>query len=117
MNERKLNPATGDIYVEDGAVVRTDTFESSVLQTVKTFLSTFEGEDFTDRTAGVPWFDKVLGAEVPFADYSRRIIEEKILLVPGVKRVVRSQLNFDGRKMSGSIRIALDDGEVVDMEI
>ena len=117
MNERKLDPLTGDIALAGGHVVRTSSFEESVLQTVKTFLSTFEGECFSDRNSGVPWFDKVLGAEIPFADYSRKIIEEKILTVPGVKRVVRTSMNFDGRKMSGKVTVVLDDGNQVNMEM
>ena len=117
MNERKLDPVKGDISVSDGHVVRTSSFVESVLQTVRTFVSTFEGECLTDRNAGVPWFDKILGSDVPYADYAKTIIEEKVPSVPGVKKVLRSSLNFDGRKMSGSLSVALDSGETATVEV
>lgn len=117
MNERKLDPVTGDIAVDDGHVVRTSSYEESVMQTVKTYLSTFQGECFTDGNAGVPWFDDILGRDVLYSDYSTQVIKEKILEVPGVRSVDKVNVTFEGRRLSGNIRITLDNGERRKMEL
>ena len=117
MNERKLDPATGDIYVSDKNVARTGSFRESVMQTVKTFLSTFQGECFTDYDAGVPWFDEILGADVLFSDYAIQVVKEKIISVPGVRSVDKAELSIDGRKISGKIALTLDNGERTEMEL
>ena len=49
MNERKLDPATGDIYVSDKNVARTGSFRESVMQTVKAFLSSLIGALYEPR--------------------------------------------------------------------
>ena len=87
------------------------------MQTVKTFLSTFRGECFTDYDAGVPWLDEILGADVLFSDYAIQVVKEKILSVPGVRSVDKAELAIDGRKISGKIALTLDNGERTEMEL
>lgn len=116
MNERKFD---GNDIVYDAAtkkVVRVSVYAESVMQTVKSVLSTFAGECFTNPEAGVPWFDGVLGQNVAFSDYAQQVIKEKILEVPGVNKVVNSSLKIDGRNISGKFTITLDNGETVQGE-
>ena len=117
MNERKLDPVTCDIAVADGHVVRTASYEESVMQTVKTYLSTFQGECFTDGNAGVPWFDEILGVDVLYSDYAMQVIKEKVLEVPGVRSVEKVDVTINGRSLSGKISITLDNGERREMEL
>lgn len=117
MNERKLDLVTGDIAVADGHVVRTASYEESVMQTVKTYLSTFQGESFTDGNAGVPWFDDILGNDMLFSDYAMQVVKEKILEVPGVRSVEKVNVTIDGRNLSGKISITLENGERREMEL
>lgn len=117
MNERKLDPVTGDIAVADGHVIRTASYEESVMQTVKTYISTFLGECFTDGNAGVPWFDEILGVDVIYSDYAMQVIKEKILEVPGVRSVEKVDVTINGRSLSGKISITLDNGERREMEL
>ena len=117
MNERKIDPLTGDIVLDGTSVKRTASFAESVLQTVRSYISTFQGECFTDENAGVPWFDGVLGKGVAFADYARQVVREKILEVPGVKRVKSASIDISGRNISGKFSIVLDDGQAVSFEV
>lgn len=117
MNERKLDPVTGDIFADGGAVARIPDYRGSVIQTVKTYLSTFQGECFTDRKAGVPWFSDILGNDVLYSDYAMQVLKEKILAVPGVSKVERVDAKINGRTLSGNISIVLDNGERVKMEM
>lgn len=117
MNERKIDPATGDIGFDGTAVKRTDSFRESVMQAVRCYLSTFLGECFTDGNAGVPWFNGILGESVVFSDYAKQVMREKILEVPGVKSVRSVQMKIDGRNISGRFSMVLDDGEAVNVEV
>lgn len=116
MNERKFD---GNDIVYDAAtkkVVRVSVYAESVMQTVKSVLSTFMGECFTNPEAGVPWFDEILGQDTTFSDYAQQVIKEKILEVPGVSKVVSSSLKIDGRNLSGGFTITLDNGETMQGE-
>lgn len=117
MNERKIDPVTGDIAFDGKSVKRTESFRDSVIQAVRSYISTFRGECFTDEDAGVPWFNGILGEGVAFADYAKQVVREKILEVPGVKSVKSVHVSIDRRNISGRFAIVLDDGESVEVEV
>lgn len=117
MNERKLDNVTGDIAADGGSVVRISDYRDSVLQTVKTYISTFQGECFTDRSSGVPYFKGILGNDVLFTDYAMQVLKEKILSVPGVSKVNSVKASIKGRSISGKFSLTLDNGERIVLEI
>lgn len=84
-----------------------------VKQSVLCFLKTMEGECFTDRTYGIPWFDKVLGTPVAFLDAVQAIFREKIEQLEDVEKVVSVDLKSDGRNLTGSVRVQSKNGETI----
>ena len=85
-----------------------------VKQAVLCLLKTNEGEAFTDGTHGIPWFDRVLTLPETHLDLAKRILEEKILAVDGVRRIRTLTLETDGRNLSGTISVECDGGEVAE---
>ena len=113
MNGRLLN-SSNDIYLDDdGHVARTTTLKHRVMREISTVLRTFEGECFTDYTAGVPWFDKVLGNSVLFADEIGEEIKDKIREIDGVASVDDMMVEIDGRNISGRYKVTIENGESV----
>jgi len=108
MNGRKLGP-DGDIYLDGNKIARTGSKAEAVKQLILTTVKTFAGECFSDESAGIPWFDEVLGQDVLAADAAKQTIREKIASVPGVKSVETVTLTISGRNMSGAYRITLED--------
>lgn len=115
MNERKVDTENNDIYFdsENRCVARCSDFADSTAQKIKTYLQTFVGECFTDRSAGVEWYDKVLGQDILSVDASKAEIREKIMLVSGVKKVEKISVEVDGRNTKFTYTVVLDDGTVI----
>lgn len=113
MNGRLLD-ANNDIYLDsDGHVARASTLRERVMRLIGTVLRTFQGECFTDYEAGVPWFDRVLGNSVLFADEIGEEIKDKIREIDGVASVDDMMVEIDGRNLSGRYKVTLDNGETV----
>lgn len=87
-----------------------------VKQAILCLLRTNEGEAFTDGKHGVPWFDKILGLSETHLDLARKIIEEKIRALEGVKRITNMTLKTDGRNLSGSVSVECTDGGIAEAE-
>ena len=119
VNERKLDKETNDIYFdsENRCVARISDFADSTAQRIKTYLQTFVGECFSDRNAGVEWYDKILSQNVLAIDAAREELREKILLVNGVKRVDSIKVSVEGRNTKFSYTVVLDDDSVIKDEV
>lgn len=113
MNGRLLD-SDNDIFMDPvtGHVRRAETFKERTMRLIGTVLRTFQGECFTDYDAGVPWFDKVLGNEVIFADEMSAEIKDKVLALQGVSSVEDMMVQIDGRNLSGRYKVRLTNGEL-----
>ena len=114
MNGRLLD-SDNDIHTEpngDGTfrVARATTFRERTMRLVGTVLRTFQGECFTDRDAGIPWFDDILGNQANFVDEIVAELKEKILEVDGVEGVESVTVRTSGRNVSGTYSLRLSDG-------
>lgn len=113
MNGRLLD-TNNDIYLdENGHVARASSIRERTMRLIGTVLRTFQGECFTDYEAGVPWFDRVLGNSVLFADEIGEEIKDKVREIEGVASVDDMMVEIDGRNLSGRYRVTLDNGETV----
>ena len=113
MNGRLLD-TNNDIFLdENGHVARASYLRERTKRLIGTVLRTVQGECFTDYDAGVPWFDRVLGNSVLFADEIGEEIKDKVREIDGVKEVKDMMVQIDGRNMSGRYKVALSDGETV----
>lgn len=113
MNGRLLDQ-NNDIYLDqDGHVARASTLRDRAMRLIGTVLRTFQGECFTDYNAGVPWFDRVLGNSVLFADEIGEEIKDKVREIEGVASVDDMMVEIDGRNLSGRYKVTLDNGETV----
>ena len=113
MNGRLLD-SNNDIFLDaNGHVARASTLKERVMRLIGTVLCTFQGECFTDYEAGVPWFDRVLGNSVLFADEIGEEIKDKVREIEGVASVDDMMVEIEGRNISGRYRVTLDNGETV----
>lgn len=112
MNGRLLDK-NNDIYMDPqtGHVRRAETFKERTMRLIGTVLRTFQGECFTDYDAGVPWFDRVLGNSVLFADEIGAEIKDKVLEIDGVESVEDMMVEINGRNLSGKYKVRLSNGE------
>ena len=115
MNERKVDKENNDIFVdaERKCVARTSSFVDYAQQKIKTFVQTFVGECFTDRDAGVEWYDKILGQDVLSVDAARTELREKILSIDVVSAVKDVRLVIDGRNTRYEYTVELNDGTTI----
>lgn len=115
MNGRLLDPETNDIYLDPATnrVARALTLRERVKRDIGCVLRTFQGECFTDYEAGMPWFDRVLGNSVLFADEIGEEIKEKVREVDGVESVEDMMVEIEGRNLSGRYHVKLEDGDTV----
>lgn len=110
-----MDSENNDIYFDADrrCVARAVSFGDSTAQKIKTYVQTFVGECFTDRGAGVEWYDKILGQDVLAIDAAKAELKEKILLVSGVKSVEKITVKIDGRNTEFTYTVVLDDGTVI----
>lgn len=93
-------------------IARAQNRREKILRNVNCLLRTFEGENFVDYEAGIPWYDDVLGNSVLFADGMAQEIKDRIKSVEGISEVLDVRIEIDGRKLSGTYSVRLDDGTV-----
>ena len=110
MNERKLGN-DGDTYLDSsGQVARCSTYMESVVQRVRCYMRTFQGECFVNSEHGMPWYDDVLGEDSFMLKHVAATVKENVLLIDGVNDVDEINLSLNGRSVTGSIRIVTDEG-------
>lgn len=110
MNERKLG-TDGDTYLDSsGRVARCSTYMESVVQRVRCYMRTFQGECFVNSEYGMPWYDEVLGADSFLMKHIAATVKENVLLIDGVESVDGINLSLTGRSISGTIKIVTTEG-------
>ncbi len=77
------NPNVGDIYLEYGTVRLTSNLLEEVSQLLFTRFRMFLGEWFLDPSAGVPWFQVIIGQKTPIGIVSQ-VLQNVIKTCPGV---------------------------------
>lgn len=114
MNGRILDD-NNDVFLDPvtHSVRRASSLAEKVKRSIETLLRTFEGECFVDYSAGVPWFDEVLGNSVLFADEISGELKDKIRSVEGVESVETIRVKVEGRNVSGIYRVRLVNGQTV----
>jgi hypothetical protein len=95
----KVDPTTGDL-VHDGHRLQLIADVPAIAQSLRTRLSTFQGEWFLDEDFGVPYFQTVLGKQASLVAV-REVFRGIIADTPGVLGIVRLEL---GRTRGGGAR-------------
>lgn len=113
MNERMIGN-DGDTYLDaSGQVARCSTYMESIVQRVRCFMRTYQGECFVNSEHGMPWYDEVLGADQFLMKHVAATVKENILLIDGVTDVDEINLSFKNRSISGTIKIVTNEGMAV----
>jgi len=76
----------------------------SLAQDVACALRTYLGEVYYDTSLGVPYFQQILGGELPLSMVAA-ILEEQARTVPGVVAAACSIISVADRKLTGQIQI------------
>jgi len=85
-------------------------------QDVATACRTFRGECWYDTTRGIPYLDQIFG-DTPPEIVIRQYLETEAGTQAEVSAAVATLVGFDGRSLSGRIRVTTDEGEVVDVVV
>lgn len=111
MNGRLLNE-NNDIYIQAGGFARSESLRQKIMRLIGTTLRTWQGECFVDYSAGIPWFDEILGKSTLFLDEISAEIKDKILEIDGVEAVEDIMVTVSGRNVSGKYKVKLASGTI-----
>ena len=78
-----LDPETWDLVIDSNGDIAMAESPYSLAQDVATAICLFKGEAWFDKTAGIPYFEEILGQRPPMAILKARI-ESAAMSVPGV---------------------------------
>ena len=104
--ELKLNSLTHDLTISNGRFLQVNGSDE-IAQRVKVALWHHFGEYFLNKTAGVPWYDAILG-RLHNKDIVNQIIRRQILLVAGVIRIIEFNANLGGVSGDYSIQASIE---------
>lgn len=91
-----LDPETWDLTVDSNGNIAMAEAPYSLAQGVATAICLFKGEAWFDKTAGIPYFEEILGRRPPMAILKARL-ESAAMTVPGVVKADASiYLNSEG---------------------
>lgn len=99
----KLDVNTHDLVFENGSTPTTGDMVDVVRQRLYIRLRTFKHEWFLNYNYGVPWLERVLGHKVKKSTVDM-IIQEHILSVRGVERIVEFSSSFENNLRNYSCR-------------
>jgi hypothetical protein len=103
MRYRKLD-SNGDYSLGQGLSNFFINSPSAVAQAIQTTLLLFQGEWFLDTTAGVPWFNQIVGF-TPKPTYDL-LIKDAIRKVQGVKSIISYSSFLDNtRNLTINVRV------------
>lgn len=108
----------GDLALSGGDLVLLEGAEE-VAQRLRIRLRLFLGEWFLDASAGMPYFQRILGHKIA-EPALLSILREQILDTPGVESIESLTAHLDGarRNMQVRFRVTTADGETVEgMEV
>lgn len=109
MIDLRLDPDTWDLVVAFDLQVVED--YETLSQHIRQRLQAFQGEWFLDLSAGVPWFQQILG-KVQYLSTVETILRETVAASPGVEKVTSfSVLESDReRTIRVTFTVVLDSG-------
>lgn len=76
----------------------------AIAQDVASAIRTFTGDLYYDQTAGIPYFDRILG-QAPSLQYLKAQIEGRALTVPGVVQAQCVFAKVEDRVLRGQCKI------------
>lgn len=108
----KIDATTGDAVIENGDIVFVTGIDA-IEQDIRLALGLFQGEWFLDETAGVPYYQSILGQKFNLL-VVREIFRQQLLARAGVLEVTSIEVEFDRatRKATVSWRVSTDLGEL-----
>jgi len=122
------NPIPGDLFIDGngqtqtnlsgqtlycGQVRLTQTLSEEVAQLLFTRFRFFKGEWFLDRTAGIPYYQSILGIKAPLSIVTQ-IFRQVVTTCPGVASLVRfSVTRQPNRGLLVSFAAKLADGAIL----
>ena len=90
----KLNTNTNDMIINAQGKLERVNGSDEVVQRVRVALRHYFAEYFINVTAGIPWYEEILGATGNSSKISN-IIRNQILSVPGVTKIVEFSVNYN----------------------
>lgn len=84
----------------------------AVAQDVASACRLFQGELWYDTTQGIPYFENVLGKQIPLA-LLRSYLENAAMSVPGVVKARAFLTGAEGRTVAGQVQVTLSNGIVL----
>lgn len=107
------NPTIGDLYVgANGQTRMTASLSEEVQQMLYQRFQFFLGEWYLLPTAGIPWFQRILGVKNT-SDNISNILRSVITTCPGVASLTSFSLNRDGRTIAPRFSCTLTNGAVL----
>ena len=100
----------GDLALENGSVKRASNLKEVIKQNIACKLKTIEGECFSNKNHGLPFFNGILGESELSMPLIQDTIRKSILNVNGVKEVENISLSFEDRKMVISYKVSTNYG-------
>lgn len=114
MKSLYLDPDTWDLVATSSRRVRTTEGKYCRAQCVATAVRRHKGEAYYDTERGVPYFETMYG-QLPPDQLIRAHVEREALHVSGVEQARLQIRTFEGRTVTGDIRITDSDGEVANV--
>ncbi|MGV4796119.1 hypothetical protein [Rhizobium sp. F40D2] len=110
-----IDPVTDDLFLRSDGNLATVSDAEAVGQHVRQRLTTFSGEWFLDKTAGVPWLDDILGKAYDPA-LAESVVKAEILNTDGVTEITSFSVSFD-KATRGLIIKSVEVGTIFDTEV
>jgi len=103
MNTLLCNPTTWDLLVDAKGNIAMAGEPYSLAQNIASALKTFLGEVYYNQDLGVPYFQDILGY-TESASFLAVQFENAALSVPGVVTAQLTGLDFQDRKLTGTLK-------------
>ena len=118
MSDLYANKETNDIVILDGdLLITSDTsFQETILQRVRAFLNTFEGEYYRDDVnnpqVGVPYYQKIFSDKTPTAKMADNVFRQALLSIDNVDSVddLTFVINSSARELLVNFKITASKG-------
>lgn len=109
MNTLLLDTQLWDLVLDLNGNIAVATDPYSVAQSVASACRTFVGDLWYNKTAGVPYFQQILGHYPPLA-LVKTLLANQAATVPGCNNPVVFLTGFNGRALSGQIQFSDSNG-------
>ena len=105
-----------DLALTPGGSLATVDGTARIEQDVSTYERVFQGEQWYNTAAGVPYLDREI-ASLPPIELVRERARRRALEVPGVAEAIVELDALDQRVLTGRIKVTTSDGESVNVTI